>query len=96
MRAFRILVVGTLNVVAFIAFIAVIAIGVLAGMQKDGVLLAQLNVVYANAPTWLGGVVGGVLGYLTASVAIGILLVLLDIQDGIRDIERLAKERLKA
>lgn len=87
MQAFRALVIGTLNIVAFLAFIAIIVAGVFTGMSQD--TLVQLSAILPmEVQPWMGGILGGVVGYLTASVVLGILFILIDIQDGIRDLHR--------
>lgn len=88
MQAFRALVIGTLNIVAFILFLATVALGVAGGYQ--GELLAPLYdlIGIPPLPDAANAVIGGVAAYLVASVTFGLVFVLLDIQDGIRDLHR--------
>jgi hydroxymethylglutaryl-CoA reductase len=92
MQFFRGFVIGTLNFVAFIAFFAAIAYGAWAGYENGAQLAAdaarEAGAEAVNLPSWAYAVIGGVLGWLYASVVLGILFVLIDIQDGIRDLHR--------
>jgi hypothetical protein len=91
MQFFRGIVIGTLHFVAFLFFFAVI-IGSAWNGYENGALLALEAAREAGAespgftlPPW---VVYAIVGWIVASVILGILFVLLDIQDGIRDIHR--------
>lgn len=96
MQFFRNLVIGTLHFVAFLAFIAWIVVAAWTGYET-GVSQAAEAVAEAGAnasfiteiPAWGWAIIYGIVGYLSASIATGILFVLLDIQDGIRDLNRL-------
>ena len=86
LQTFRAIVIGTLNIVAVLVFIGVIIIGVLAGLNAGSDLGAQYGLPELPGPAW--GVIGGLVAWLAASVVLGFLFVLLDIQDGIRDLNR--------
>jgi hypothetical protein len=86
MQMFRAFVIGTLNIVAILLFIGAIIVGVLAGLQGGPDAAAQAGLPELPAAVW--GVAGGVMGWLSASVGLGILFILIDIQDGIRDLHR--------
>lgn len=94
---FRSFIIGTLHLVAFIAFFGSIIFGVLGGMDPG--YLDRLNLPFdlpATTSPILGAVIGGVVGWLTASIALGVLFILLDIQDGIRDLLKLAAKENEA
>jgi hypothetical protein len=94
MQFFRSMVIGTLHFVAFLFFIAVIVGSAWNGYENG----AQLALEAARGagqeapgfslPAWGWAIVYGIIGYIVASVLTGILFVLLDIQDGIRDLHR--------
>lgn len=86
MQSFRGFVIGTLNFVCFLAFFAIIVAYAYGGYTYGQVYLA-------NVPQWAAAVIGGVLGYLIASIVIGIIFTLIDIQDGIRDLNRLVAKQ---
>ncbi len=88
MHAFRAFVIATLNFVAFLAFFAAIALGVLSGMRDEFLV----NIPY-ELPVWAGGLIGGFVAWMAASVVLGLLFVLIDIQDGVRDLIRVIQER---
>jgi hypothetical protein len=94
MQFFRAIVIGTLNFVAFLFFIATIVAFAYNGYE-NGAQIAIDAAAEAGAepllelPAWAWAIVHGVFGYIVASIATGILFVLLDIQDGIRDLHRL-------
>ena len=93
MELFRSFVIGTLHLVAVIAYFAAIAFGAWTGFESGATIAADAaretgaNMA-AGLPTWAYAVIGGVAGWLYASVVLGILFILLDIQDGVRDIHR--------
>jgi hypothetical protein len=88
MQAFRAFVINTLSLVAFLAFLAIIAGAALYGYQS-----ADLQQVYGVPPAAAAGI-GGVVGWLAATIVLGLLFTLIDIRDGIRDVER--QGRVKA
>ena len=104
MEFFRSFVIGTLHFVAVIAYFAAIVFGAWTGYE-DGARLAadaarETGATAATGlPAWAYAVIGGIAGWLYASVVLGILFILLDIQDGVRDIHRdmvAAKDTLAA
>lgn len=94
MQFFRGLVIGTLNFVAFIAFFAAIIGGGLLGYFQGTEILADAareagaDAANFTLPPWALAIIGAILGWLYASIVLGILFVLIDIQDGIRDLHR--------
>ncbi len=89
MQAFRALVIGTLNIVAFILFLAAVVIGAVGGYQGE-LLVPLYEMLGINPlPAAANAVIGGVVAYLLASVTFGLIFILLDIQDGIRDLIRI-------
>jgi|GEM_PF-2511724 len=82
MQAFRALVINTLSLVALLAYIATIAASALYGYQNT-----ELQAMYGVPPVG-AAIAGGILGWLSATIVLGLLFVLIDIRDGIRDIER--------
>ena len=95
MQFFRGLVVGTLNLVAFLVFIAAIILGAWGGWVDGAGILsfafgdAVSDVEFLSAipqPGW--AVIGAIISWVVASLALGVLFVLIDIQDGIRDLHR--------
>jgi hypothetical protein len=95
MEFFRKVIIGTLQFVAFLFFIAVIVASAWNGYENgaqiaiDAAREAGAEAPAFTLPAWGWAIVYGILGYLVASVMTGILFVLLDIQDGIRDLNRL-------
>jgi ABC-type sulfate transport system permease component len=94
MQFFRGIVIGTLNFVAFLFFFAVI-IGSAWNGYENGAQMAldAAREAGASAPTftlpaWGWAIIYAIVGWVVASVVLGILFVLLDIQDGIRDLHR--------
>jgi hypothetical protein len=94
MQFFRGIVIGTLNFVAFLFFFAVII-----GSAYTGYTEGAANALQAareigqeapafQLPPWGWSIVYAIVGWVVASVLTGILFVLLDIQDGIRDLHR--------
>lgn len=95
MQFFRGLVIGTLNFVAFIAFIGAIVISAFAGWSEGPAILSFAfgpgadDVELLNSIPQAGwAVIGAIIGWIFASLALGVLFVLIDIQDGIRDLHR--------
>ncbi|MET0546046.1 MAG: hypothetical protein ABWZ40_07025 [Caulobacterales bacterium] len=82
MQAFRAFVINTMSLVAFLAYLAIIAGGALYGYQN-----AELQQLY-GLPSAAAAGIGGVVGWLAATIVLGLLFVLIDIRDGIRDVER--------
>jgi hypothetical protein len=82
MQAFRAFVINTLSLVALLAYLATIAGSALYGYQN-----AELQTMYGVSPV-IAAVAGGISGWLSATIVLGVLFVLIDIRDGIRDVER--------
>ncbi len=82
MQAFRAFVINTLSLVALLAYIAIIAGTALYGFKNE-----ELQSLYGLAPAAAAGI-GAVAGWLSATIVLGVLFVLIDIRDGIRDLER--------
>ena len=82
MQAFRAFVINTLMLVALLTYIATIAGTAMYGYQN-----AELQAMYDVSPV-VAAIAGGVSGWLSATIVLGLLFVLIDIRDGIRDIER--------
>jgi hypothetical protein len=97
MQFFRGMVIGTLNFVAFLFFIAVIVASAYTGYSEGAQIAAEAaaevgrEAPVLQLPSWAWAIIYGVVGYIVASVMLGILFVLLDIQDGIRDLIRETK-----
>ena len=92
MQFFRGIVIGTLNFVAFLAFIATIILAGVGGWVSGPEILGQFGLAEAaadwNIPQPAYAAIGAVMGWIVASIALGVLFVLIDIQDGIRDLHR--------
>ena len=82
MQAFRAFVINTLSLVAFLAYLAMIAGSAFYAYQNT-----ELQQLYGVPPVG-AAIIGGVSGWLSATIVLGVLFVLIDIRDGIRDIER--------
>jgi uncharacterized membrane protein len=82
MQAFRAFVINTLSLVALLAYLAVIAGTALYGFKNE-----ELQSLYGLSPAVAAGI-GAVAGWLSATIVLGVLFVLIDIRDGIRDVER--------
>ncbi len=93
MQFFRKLVIGTLSIVAILFFFGVIVGSAWTGYENGAQILADAaREAGADAPftlpAWAWAIVGAIIGWVWASVVLGILFVLIDIQDGIRDLHR--------
>lgn len=92
MQFFRGVVIGTLNFVALLAFIATIVLAGIGGYVSGPEILAQFGLAEMaagwNLPEAAYAAIGAVMGWIVASIALGVLFVLIDIQDGIRDLHR--------
>ncbi|MGD2131350.1 MAG: hypothetical protein PVI23_01060 [Maricaulaceae bacterium] len=95
MQFFRALVIGTLNFVGFIAFIGAIVISAFAGWEEGPAILSFAFgpgvddvELLASIPQAGWAAIGAVIGWIMASLALGVIFVLIDIQDGIRDLHR--------
>lgn len=92
MQFFRGIVIGTLNFVAFLAFIAAIVLAGVSGYVNGADMFASVNLQETmegfNLPQPVYAVFGVIVGWVVASIALGVLFVLIDIQDGIRDLHR--------
>lgn len=87
MQAFRAFVINTLSLVAILAYLAMIA-----GTALYGYNSTDFQSMYGLSKPAAAGI-GGVLGWLSATLALGVLFVLIDIRDGIRDVERQNRPR---
>ena len=97
MQFFRGMVIGTLNFVAFLFFIAVIVGSAYTGYSEGASQALEFaqqagrETPLLTLPDWAWAIVYGIVGYIVASVMLGILFVLLDIQDGIHDLIRVTQ-----
>ncbi len=87
MQTFRAIVIGTLNLVAVLFFLASLVIGGAAGYLHGGEIAGGLG-LSVDLPAPVYAAAGVVIGWVAASVVLGLLFVLIDIQDGIRDLHR--------
>jgi hypothetical protein len=93
MDFFRKMIIGTLQVVAVLFFFGAIVVFAWTGYESGGEIFIDAareagTEAAFTLPSWVWAIIGAVAGWVWASVVLGILFVLLDIQDGIRDLNR--------
>lgn len=92
MDFFRKMIIGTLHFVAFLVFIGLIVLGGVGGFQTGPEMFAEFGLQETmegfGLPPFVYAIFGVIAGWIVASVVLGILFILLDIQDGIRDLHR--------